>query len=147
MDHPVLLIVMRYLHIVSAIVAVGGVTFSAFCLRQPAAALPEAQRDQLLGAVRRRFAKLQWLAIAGLVVSGAYNWMLSAVTYKAMGPVGNALIGTKVLLALILFAVVWARGANLIRSDKAAVMINVHLAAIIILLAAVLRYYRLAHVG
>ncbi len=147
MDHPVLLIVMRYLHIVSAIVAVGGVTFSAFCLRQPALALPEAQRDPLLGAVRRRFAKLQWLAIAGLVLSGAYNWMLSAGTYKAMGPVGNALIGTKVLLALILFAVVWARGANLIRSDKAAAMINVHLAAIIILLAAVLRYYRLAHVG
>ena len=76
-----------------------------------------------------------------------YNWVHLAAEYREIGPSGNALIGTKVLLAAILFAVVWARGAGFIKSDKTAAMINVHLAAIIILLAAVLRHLRLAHAG
>jgi len=144
MDHPVLIIVMRFVHIVSAIVAVGGLTFMAFCLRPAARQLDETAHEKLQSVVKSRWARVQWIAIALLVLSGVYNWVLSAAAYKTAGPIANALIGTKVLLAMILFAVAWAHGAKLIKSDKVASMINVHLALIVILLAAALRFYRMA---
>lgn len=144
MDHPILAIVMRYLHIVSAIAAVGGLIFAITCLRPALRVIEGGLSDSILQAVRRRFLKLQALSILGLIISGVYGWMVFAAEYRDMGPKGNALIGTKVLLAMILFGVVWARGVNLIKSEKAAQMINIHLAAIIILLGAVLRSLRLA---
>lgn len=145
MDNPILIVAMRYLHIVSAIVAVGGLTFSILCLKPAAAKLDEAVRDGLLAAVRARFVKVQWVALLVLVATGVFGWVSSNQAYNAAGKLSQPLIGTKVLLAFILIAVVWARGANIIKSDRVAGMINVHLAAIIILLAAVLRTYRMAH--
>ncbi|MCC6578840.1 MAG: hypothetical protein IT440_00225 [Phycisphaeraceae bacterium] len=145
MDHPVLIVLMRFLHITGAILAVGGLSFIAACFRPSLKSLPQDQRDALAGAVRGRFLKVQLIAIALLVISGVYGWILSAAAYKAIGPAANAMIGIKVLLALILFAVVWMRSSGILKSDKLAGMINLHLAAVIILLAGILRYLQLYH--
>ena len=133
---------MRYIHIVSAIAAVGGLVFAAACLKPAVRVLEESFKDSLLSVVRARFDRLLLIAIVGLVVSGAYNWYMLADQYKAMGPKGNALIGTKTLLAIIMFAVIGARRMGMV-NEKAASMINIHLAAIVILLGAILRYFRL----
>lgn len=137
-------VLMRYLHIVSAVVAVGGMAFMLLCLSPAAKLLDEKTRESLLDAVHGRFQRVVWACIGGLIVSGLYNWMLLAGAYKAMGPIGNALIGTKVLLAAIIFGVVWARSAGFLSkaSRRRVLMINIHLAAIVILLGAVLRHYR-----
>lgn len=145
MDNTILQIVMRVIHIVSAITAVGGLMFAMICVKPAVRVIEDTLRESVLEVLRKRFHKVLFFAIVGLVVSGAYNWVLLAGTYKAMGPIGNALIGTKVLLALIMFAVVWARASGIIKVDKVAQMINIHLAAIVIILAAVLRTLRLAH--
>ncbi len=148
MDHAVVQIVMRYLHVVSAIVAVGGWAFMALCLTPATRLLDESLRGSVMQLVQKRFAKLVWFAIGGLVVSGVYNWVMLGSTYKAMGTVGNALIGTKVLLALLLFVLVWARSVGLLKGrDKAYVTAYVHLVAVIILIGAVLRFYRLDHLS
>jgi uncharacterized membrane protein len=144
MDNPLLMIVMRYLHIASAIVAIGGLTFSLVCVRRATDLIPDDHRAAFLDDLRRRFLRLQYIAIAGLLVSGIYNWLLFAGAYKQIGPAGNALIGTKVLLAVILFALVWMRGSRMITSDRVIQMVNLHLGAIVILLAVILRYYRLS---
>ncbi|MBI1335337.1 MAG: hypothetical protein GC164_00065 [Phycisphaera sp.] len=147
MHNLVLQIVMRYLHIVSAIIAVGGVSFISLALLPGTKMLDEQLRQSTLALITRRFNIVVWWCVGGLVVSGVYNWMLLAQTYKDMGPIGNALIGTKVLLALLLFAVIWAQsvGIGKNKSPKFWLMMKLHLAAIVILLASILRYYRLEH--
>ena len=147
MDHAVLQIVMRYAHILSAVTAVGGLLFMAFCLAPVARLLADDARQPFVESVHKRFLCIVNVAIILLIVSGVYNWGLLAQTYKSMGPVGNALLGIKVLLALIMFVVIWLRTAGLFKNDKAARMINVHLAAIVILLAVILRYYRLEYLA
>lgn len=135
---------MRYVHIVSAVVAMGGLTFMLLCLSPTTRVLDDGFSDSWMKMIRRRFDRVVWLSIAGLVVSGVYNWVLSAGAYKAMGPVGNILIGTKVLLAMAMFAVVWMGGSGMLK-PRAAQMINVHLGAVVVLLAVILRYLRLEY--
>ncbi len=137
-------IFMRYVHIVSAVAAVGGLVFLSVCLLPATRLLDEGFSDKWMTMIRQRFHRVVWISIGGLIVSGTYNWVLLAKVYKEMGPVGGAIIGTKVLLAMILFTVVWL-GSSGILKPKAAQMINIHLAAINILLASVLRHYRLEH--
>ncbi len=146
MDHWFLLILMRYVHIASAILLVGGTAFVAIAMR-PSMRLLE---ENLAGSVQKmamdRFMRVVWVGIAGLIVSGTYNWVVSASIYKDMGPVGNVLIGSKVLAAFALFALVWANRVGLVKlKPKAYLMINLHLAALVILMAVVLRYFRLEH--
>lgn len=135
---------MRYLHIVSAMLVVGGICFMAFCLSPVMRLLDDGFSESWMKRVRERFHKVMWISIGGLTISGVYNWILSAGTYKAMGPKGNALIGTKVLLAVIMFAMAWVGSLGAIK-PKVVQMVNIHLAAVVILLAAILRYLRIEH--
>ena len=145
MDNPTLIIIMRYIHIVSAITAVGGIMFCMLCLSPAVRLLDDGFRDSLLKLVHGRFLRVLWVCIAGLTISGVFAWMHWAPIYKDMGPLGNALIGTKVLLAVMMFAVVGARSIGMIKNPRVALMINIHLAAGVILIAAILNQYRVAH--
>ncbi len=147
MDNLILQIILRFIHIVSAVLAIGGLGFVVFCLLPAAKGADEAARSAILPPAVMRFMKIVWLAIAGLVVSGVINWINFASTYKAMGPAGNALIGTKVLLALILFAMVWAESTGFIKpkNPRGLIVAKLHLGMLIILLAVILRGLRLAH--
>lgn len=143
MDHPILIIVMRYLHIISALSAIGGMVFLISCLLPAAKQLDDATRQNLVKTAHDRFLRILWLAIAGLTISGVYAWIRYESFYKSLGPIGHILIGTKVLLALIMFAIVFARSIKLIqpKNPRTLPMINLHIAAIIMLIAAALRYY------
>ena len=144
MNNPILIVAMRYLHIISVIVLVGGLLYNMISQRVVRKILDSQQAENLLTALRARVLAFQWFAIAGLIISGTFTWVVTNAQYKAIGPMGNALIGTKVLLAMGIFCVIWMRWSKLIKSDKMAMMINIHLAAIIILVAGILRYYRLS---
>jgi hypothetical protein len=74
--------------------------------------------------------------------------MAAVATYREMGAAGQGLIGAKVALALAMFAVVFARAAGMpavARNARFWHRFNLHLAAVVILLAGVLRYLRLEH--
>jgi uncharacterized membrane protein len=143
MGNPIIQVVMRYLHIVSAVVAVGGMAFWSLCVVPAAKRLDESTRGPFLKSVQERFLKVVLVAIAGLIISGTYNWVMLAGEYRKMGWQGNALIGTKVLLATVIFCIVFARSIGLIKPTRFWHMFNLHLAAVVILLAATLRYCRL----
>lgn len=145
MESPWVQIVMRYMHVVSVVAAVGGILFLSVCLSPAVRLLDDGFSESWMKLIRRRFHRMLWISIVGLFVSGVYNWVLLAPMYKEMGPVGNALIGTKALLAFVVFGVAWAGTTGLIK-PKACQMINVHLAAIVILLAVVLRHLRIEHI-
>lgn len=147
MDNPVLVVAMRYLHIVSAIVAVGGLAFMAWCLSPALRLLDDGFREQVQRLASERFQRVIVFAIGGLTLSGVYNWIMLAPVYREAGPLANALIGTKVLLSLVMFGIVFAQKWGLIVPSKFWRSFNLHLGALVILLAAVLRYVRLEHLN
>ena len=135
---------MRYIHIASAISVVGGLVFLLICLIPAVRLLDDGFSESWMKVIRERFTRLLWIGIVGLIVSGVYNWVLGASTYKAIGPIGNAIIGFKVLLAMIMFTVVWAGSMGLLK-PKVCHMVNIHIAALVILLAVILRHMRLEY--
>lgn len=142
-------ILMRYVHISSAILAVGGMAYILVCLWPSMRLVDDSFRATILELTERRFSRLLHIAIAGLLISGIYNWVRLAGVYLDMGPIGNALIGTKVLAALVMFVIAWGRALKLIQGGRPRMwlMINLHLGAIVILLGAVLRYHRLDYLS
>lgn len=143
MESAAFQIALRYLHVAAAVVLVGGMTFLSIALKPSARLLADADRKRLMDAVQERFKRVVYLCFAVLAASGFYNWMLLADAYRGLGPRANAVIGIKVLLALIAFAIIWSRSIGLLKlPGKACHLINLHLAAIIILLAGLLRYWR-----
>ena len=143
MDHLFVQVLMRYIHIVSAIALVGGTSFVAIAMLPAMRLLEDNLRASVQKLAMDRFIRVIWIGIAGLIFSGAYNWVLLMPSYDAIRPVGHILIGIKALLALVLFLVVWANRIGLIKlSVRAYLMINLHLAAIVILLGAILRTLR-----
>ena len=90
----------KLLHLASAIVWLGGMTFMLWALRPVAAAqLQPPVRAPLLAAVMARFFPLVWLSIAVLLVTGA--GMLVSVGMKA-APLGwHLMLGIGVLMFAI----------------------------------------------
>jgi uncharacterized membrane protein len=90
----------KFLHLVSAIVWLGGITFMLFALR-PALGEPLAppQRLPLLTQVLRRFFLLVWIAIVLLLASGGF--MMGHAGAQAT-PLGwHLMAGIGVLMCLI----------------------------------------------
>jgi len=106
------LLLLRWAHILAAIVAVGGLAFARFGLLPAMSELDAATRDKLHDAIRRRW--LPWVigAITLLLASGLANFLLFNARVKAEGWDGgmwmrqtsyHALFGAKFLLALVIF--------------------------------------------
>ena len=129
-------VVSRFIHIATAIVMVGGTVFMRFVLMPAAADLPQAEHDQLRQRLLARWKRVVHGGIALLVISGIYNYMQAIPKHKGDG-LYHGLIGTKILLALVVFFIASAlvgRSAafDKIRQQRAKWM------AVIVVLAAVI---------
>lgn len=92
----------RFLHVAVAIVMVGGTVFMRFILMPAAKELPEAEHDQLRQRLLSRWKRVVHGGIALLLLSGLYNYMQQIPKHKGDG-LYHALLGTKMLLALVVF--------------------------------------------
>lgn len=129
-------VVSRFIHIATAIVMVGGTVFMRFVLMPAAADLPQAEHDQLRQRLLARWKRVVHGGIALLAMSGIYNYMQAIPKHKGDG-LYHGLIGTKILLALVVFFIASAlvgRSAafDKIRQQRAKWM------AVIVVLAAVI---------
>ena len=95
-------VVLRWMHIFSAITVVGGTFFIRFVLMSAMQSLPEAQRKSMHEVLRPRWAKMVAGAILFLLVSGIVNFVLTWKAFK-LPPLYHMLFGMKVLLALAIF--------------------------------------------
>jgi len=99
-------VLFRWMHIVPAIVLLGGTIFLAV-VAVPKTSSPDGAPPAWLGKVRKRWAMLSGLCILLLVVSGLWNFMAYRMPeVKDTGPLYQALFGVKVLLALGVFFIV-----------------------------------------
>ncbi len=92
----------RIAHVATAIVLVGGTVFMRFILIPAAKELPEAEHDQLRQRLMARWKRVVHRGIALLLLSGLFNYMQQIPKHKGDG-LYHALLGTKMLLALVVF--------------------------------------------
>ena len=102
--HLVLPIIMRWLHIFSAIIAVGGSVFIRFVMIPVAASVLSAEefvalREKVVG----RWRMFVHTCILFLLISGFYNYLVLSLPNHHGQPLYHALFGIKFLLALSVF--------------------------------------------
>lgn len=99
-----LVLVSRWLHIVGAVLALGGAAFALFAwLPGTEKGLPADQRESVRNAVRRRWAPVVNLAMALLLVTGFLNFYWLVIVPKVPAMPYHALFGVKLLAAFVVF--------------------------------------------
>ncbi len=135
----------RWIHIVTACIAVGGVFFMRIILPIGLSTLdPEAKKTAFL-RTRRVFKIVIHSAILLFLISGTYNAIRNWPAYTAMGPgVGHGMFGMHLLLALVVFGIaLWLlAGAEPPASHRKWMMVNVVLLLTTVAVASTLKYAR-----
>jgi putative copper export protein len=73
-----------FLHLLSAIIWIGGMLFLALVVVPVTRSLPPAERATLFGAMGRRFRTVGWACIAALLVTGTVNSAYRGVTWDTL---------------------------------------------------------------
>jgi len=87
----------RFLHVATAVVLVGGLTALRFVVAPALAAHPEQME-----AIRQRWKKYVHAGIGLFLITGGYNYVVAIGNHQGDGAY-HALLGTKMLLALVVF--------------------------------------------
>jgi uncharacterized membrane protein len=95
----------RWLHVITARLAVGGIFFMVVVLPVGLHSLDGVVRDEVGLRFRRVFKIVIHACILLFLISGIYNAIANWPAYKAGVPMTHALLGVHVLLALIVFAI------------------------------------------
>lgn len=95
-------ILSRWLHIGMVIVLVGGSVLMRFVLMPAAEQLPDEHHQALRQNVMSRWRKIVGIGIGLILISGFYNYVRAIPDHKGQG-LYHALIGTKIILAFIVF--------------------------------------------
>jgi uncharacterized membrane protein len=138
------MLVFRWMHILAAIVAVGGTAFTRFALLPAAGALPGDERDRLMEGVRSRWSKFVAGAILFLLVSGLYNFITTMKMYELPKPY-QMVFGIKFLLAFVIFALASllsgrsAAAQKLRKNARFWVSLNLALGVLVVCLSGFLR--------
>ena len=96
-------LMLRWLHIGSAIILVGGIVFWRATLLPALETLSQSDRDELLTSLRRRWARWVMLTSGLLLISGLVNAVLNIKQYEFAGSLYHILVMVKLMLALTLF--------------------------------------------
>ena len=98
-----LVVLMRWVHVGTSIVVLGGSVFMRFVLMPAAASLPEAEHEALRGRIMGRWKKFVMIGIALFLLSGLYNYLIVAIPRHKGDGLYHGLMGTKILLAFAVF--------------------------------------------
>src|SRR4051812_16412551 len=99
--NPILVVLFRWLHIVPAAIAIGGLFVMRFVLPVGLALLPPEQAKPVFLKCRRVFKISIHASILFLLVSGVYNSWANWGKYHETIPRSHAFFGTHVLLGVI----------------------------------------------
>lgn len=100
---PWLDVLSRWVHVGSAIVLVGGLVFLRFVLTPAVTQLSDEAHAQLKGLVLTSWKKFVHVGIALFLASGFYNYLIVLAPQHRGDKLYHALMGTKILLALVVF--------------------------------------------
>lgn len=138
-------VLFRWVHVGTAIVVLGGSVFVRFILMPAGEQLPDAEHEQLRGAVMRRWKRFVMIGIALFLISGFYNYLVVTRPLHRGQALYHALIGTKILLAFAVFFLASALTGcsaafeGIRRDRKKWLLITILLAAIVVAISGVLK--------
>ncbi len=146
--NAVLIVILRWLHIIPAAVAIGGLIFMRFVLPAAIRPLADDQGREVFLRARRIFKITLHASILLLIISGVVNSIRYYDFYKATKPLGFALWHTHMFLAVIVFVIsFWSlAGKQPPASHRAAAMVNVILLLVLVAVSAALSYVRQKYV-
>ncbi len=98
-----LAVLLRWLHIIPAVIAGGATIFTRIALLPAMATLPEAERARVKETIDRRWRIVVMTCIALLLVSGLANFFLYQAPAHRGQPLYQALFDIKFLAALVVF--------------------------------------------
>jgi putative copper export protein len=141
-------VLMRWLHIGSAALIVGGLVLIVLSAGPMRTITRDAAIDGVIKRIESRFRLVVALAVAGLLISGVYQWVVFGQAYQDLGMGVLAVLGVKVLLAVAFFAMLWGFqvGSMVGESAKPWRVTNLTLAVLVLMLAGVVRYLRLGDI-
>jgi uncharacterized membrane protein len=152
----VLDIIMRIVHIGSAVLMGGGIALLVMAVLPALRQVGDEQRRLVLEATRRRFVPLMHGALTLLIISGVYNWWRNTPTYRllkeaeasaAFGTI-HGLLGLKVIAAALLIVFLVLFGIRARRGEAGRWLVTSLLViAAVIIMAAVVRALRLYAIG
>jgi uncharacterized membrane protein len=99
-----ILLVLRWLHVLAAITAVGGTIFARFVVLPSLDTFDASARQQFHAAARPRWAMLVGMAILFLLASGLYNLIVLVRNFD-VPKWYHPIFGIKFLLAIAVFAI------------------------------------------
>lgn len=102
MDLDWVAVVVRVLHLLAAMTAVGGTVFMARALLPAAATLPDDAHQKLRQEIRARWVIPMHVSITILMLTGLYNLITTTGAYE-LPKWYHMTFGVKVLLALVIF--------------------------------------------
>lgn len=112
-DVEILPLIMRWLHILSAITAIGGAIFMRLVLHPTVAAnLTDEEHMRLRAPLMKRWKMFVRTCIALFLISGLYNYMLVEMPLHEGQGIYHMLFGIKFLLALVVFFLAEALSAS-----------------------------------
>jgi len=140
----ILIICSRYLHVVSAILAIGGLFFLRVILPLGLAQADAASRDAVFLRCRRGFKMVVHPAVLFLLLTGAFNTWAAWDDYKLHTRLMHGLWGPHMLLGLtgMIIAMVSLAPETPPRWHKAGATINLILLLTAVFLASTLKYTR-----
>jgi len=137
-------VISRIVHVGTAITLVGGSVFTLFVLMPAAKLIDEESHQKLAAAVSQRWKRFVHAGILLFLLSGFYNYYRAIPKHDGDG-LYHALVGTKILLALVVFflaaALVGRSSAleGIRRNRKTSLASMVGLATIIVIISGYLR--------
>ena len=139
-------ILFRWMHILAAVIAIGGTVFMRFVLLPSVReTLAEEQRAALHAKLVGRWRLVVMICIAALLVSGLYNFMTTSLEKAQHHAAYHPLFGVKFLAALGVFFIASALTgrttalAGMRRSANSWMLVAVVLGVTVILISGVLR--------
>ena len=141
----VLPLIMRWIHIGSAITVVGGTVCTWFVLLPAAKEILHEEHLKLRAAVLKRWKWFVHIGIALFLISGLYNYLVVMRPLHKGDGLYHGLMGAKILLALGVFGLAEmlvgrSKAAEKLRQNASKFLtINLALAVIIVMLSGFLR--------
>src|SRR3954454_250178 len=110
----------RWLHVTSAVTAVGAFLFVRLVLLPSVSGQDSGARQAALGAMIPRLKSVIHAALGLLLLTGFYNYTVAMPKARALAyhSLYSSVIGTKILLALILFGLATALLSSLSASGN-----------------------------
>ena len=139
-----LIIFFRWLHVITAMVAFGGLVFIRLILPVGLKVLEPELAMTVLLRCRRVFKIVIHSSILLFLISGTYNAMTNWGAYKNSVPLSHAFIGVHVLLALVVFGIALfvLAGKQPPKNHRKLMLINIVLLLLAVAAASTLKWVR-----